>query len=55
MLMLVDWKFWQERNARVFRDASSPAQVVTSWIRDDFEAWRLAKATGGVEIGRAHV
>jgi hypothetical protein len=42
--LLVSWEVWNERNARVFRSKSAPAQVVFDKIRGEARLWVLAGA-----------
>jgi hypothetical protein len=42
--MLVSWKVWSERNARVFRNKHAPVNVVFDKIRKEAWLWVLAGA-----------
>jgi hypothetical protein len=42
--LLVAWEVWNERNARVFRAKSAPAQVVFDKIKHEARLWVLAGA-----------
>ena len=44
LAMLVSWEIWQERNARVFRNVASTAQMVIMKIKSETRMWSLARA-----------
>ena len=44
LMMLVAWKIWNERNARVFRNTAAPTTVVIAKIKDEASIWARAGA-----------
>ncbi|XBI41835.1 hypothetical protein VPH35_126241 [Triticum aestivum] len=40
--ILVHWRIWKERNARIFQHTASTANSVLDLIRDDIAVWRAA-------------
>jgi hypothetical protein len=42
--LLVAWKIWGERNARVFRNKHAPIHVVFERIKKEAKLWVLAGA-----------
>ena len=52
LLMLISWKVWNERNARIFRHVASPVAIVVSRIKEA-RAWCLAgaKILGNIILG----
>jgi hypothetical protein len=42
VVILVHWKIWKERNARIFEGAQHSAEEVFDGIRDDIAIWRSA-------------
>ena len=40
--MLVHWRIWKERNARIFQQISSPVSRVFEMIIEDLHSWRAA-------------
>lgn len=52
-LMLISWELWKERNARVFRNVSSPSTILVEKIMNEATLWALAGAKGlGVILHR---
>jgi hypothetical protein len=43
-MLLTVWEIWNERNARVFRNKSSPSFVVLDRIKLEAHLWALAGA-----------
>ena len=46
MLMLISWELWKERNARVFRNTSTPSMIIVDKILDEASLWVSAGAKG---------
>ena len=44
VMMLVSWKIWKERNAKVFRNTATPTSVVVAKIKEEAHLWALAGA-----------
>ena len=44
LAMLVTWEIWKERNARVFRNTASTANMVIDKIKEEAALWGLAGA-----------
>ena len=42
LAMMVSWKVWMERNARVFRNNSTTATMVIAKIKEEANRWCLA-------------
>jgi hypothetical protein len=42
--LLIVWKIWNERDARVFRNKSSPAFVIVEKIKGEARLWVIAGA-----------
>ena len=40
--ILVHWRVWKERNARIFEHKASSVDRVLDLIRDDIAVWRAA-------------
>jgi hypothetical protein len=48
LVILMAWRLWKQRNARVFgnaREQYSPIELVHR-IKEDFELWKLARQGG---------
>ena len=46
LLMLISWELWKERNARVFRNTSTPSMIIVDRILDEASLWVSAGAKG---------
>lgn len=46
LVLLIIWKIWLERNARVFENAPSTFQTLCSSIANEAHLWKLAGASG---------
>jgi hypothetical protein len=44
LTLLVTWKIWNERNARIFRNKQAPSQVTIERIKIDARLWVRAGA-----------
>jgi len=44
MTMLVSWKIWNERNARIFRNVSKPPMIIVKEIKEEAALWATAGA-----------
>jgi hypothetical protein len=45
LILLTVWEIWNERNARVFHNKSSPSFVILDKIKSEARLWVLAAAT----------
>jgi hypothetical protein len=53
--MLVSWKIWKEKNARVFRNQAITLTMLASKIKDEAMLWCLAGAKALCYISAARV
>jgi hypothetical protein len=44
LAVLISWKFWKERNPRVFRNEASTSDMVVTKIKKEVAMWSLAGA-----------
>jgi hypothetical protein len=44
LTLLISWKIWCERNARVFRKKNTPSMVVLDKVKSEARLWVLAGA-----------
>ena len=44
LLMLISWELWKERNARIFRNVSTPSMIIVDKILEEARLWVLAGA-----------
>ncbi|OEL27972.1 hypothetical protein BAE44_0011009 [Dichanthelium oligosanthes] len=53
--MLVSWKLWKERNARVFNNTTSPSADVFHRIKEETALWVQAAARHLGGLQQAHM
>ena len=46
--ILIHWRIWKERNARIFEHVASNVDRVLDLIREDIAVWRSAGCVGDV-------